>query len=211
MVYSALNLEVAAAVPHSARVVLDLGCGDGALGAFLKARQTCVVHGVTHSQQEADRAHSVLDRVERADLDSSDWSAPGAGYDAIICSHVLEHLRDPPTVLGKLKRLAAPECTLVVALPNAVHWRQRLAFAQGRFRYTDGGILDRTHLRFYDWTTARALVEGGWLLIEAKATGHFPLLWRLPGLGVGLDRLACRLAPNLIGEQFVLLASQSAS
>jgi hypothetical protein len=42
--------------------------------------------------------------------------------------------------------------TLIIALPNVLHWRQRLTFLRGTFRYTPGGIMDA---RIFASTTGR--------------------------------------------------------
>jgi SAM-dependent methyltransferase len=207
-IYSAVNEAVLATIPSCARRVLDLGCGDGSLGQSLKRRQMCRVLGVTGSAEEARLARERLDVVLVRDLES--WTPnelPPEPLDTIVCSHILEHLRSPRELLLRIAPLGRAGALLVVALPNIVHWRQRLRFLGGDFRYTAGGPLDETHLRFFDWTGAQKLFEGtGWKLQEASAKGHFPLLWRLGRPGRALDRAACRLLPNVFGEQFVLIA-----
>lgn len=40
-------------------------------------------------------------------------------------------------------------------------------FLRGRWHYTDQGILDRTHLRFFDEQGARALFDNTGLTVEA--------------------------------------------
>jgi len=208
MIYSAVNLPVLERVPRETIRVVDLGCGDGALGLALKARQSCRVLGVTASADEARRAREALDRVVVHDLETWDMAElRDERPELVICSHVLEHLRSPERLLRKLRAELGPAVTLLVALPNVVHWRQRLGFLQGTFRYTAGGLLDETHLRFYDWTSARGLIESaGWAVRSASAEGHFPYLWRLPLVGQLLDRGACAVRPNLFGVQFLFLA-----
>jgi len=207
-IYSAVNQAVLATVPQSARLVLDLGCGDGYLGASIKRRQTCKVVGVTGSAEEARLARERLDSVLVRDLET--WTPDGLSaetVDTIICSHILEHLRAPRDLLVRMAPLGCAGAMLVVALPNIVHWRQRVRFLRGDFRYTTGGLLDETHLRFFDWTGARRLFETtGWKLQAASADGHFPLLWRLGRPGFALDRAACRVLPNFFGDQFILVA-----
>jgi 2-polyprenyl-3-methyl-5-hydroxy-6-metoxy-1,4-benzoquinol methylase len=208
MIYEALNEPVVGEIPLSATRVLDVGCGSGALGQVLKARQVCRVVGVTHSLEEAVRARAVLDEVRVVNLDQFSWTPPSDIYDVIICSHVLEHLREPADLLRGLRAVSAIGTVLIVALPNVLQWRQRLAFVRGNFRYEDGGLMDRTHLRFFDWSTATELIESaGWRIKRRTAHGHVPMIWRVPFLGRGIDQLANRLAPGLAGEQFVLVAT----
>jgi SAM-dependent methyltransferase len=206
LIYEALNLPVMERVPRGARRVLDLGCGTGALGRELKARGACEVVGVTGSDEEAALAASRLDEVLVRDLNEFD-PRPLGRFDCVVCSHALEHLYRPERLLSLVRENAAGGGALVVALPNVLHWRQRLEFFRGSFRYTEGGLMDRTHFRFYDWTTARALLaESGWAVTEREACGGFPLSRLLPLVGPALDRAALRLSPGMFGFQFVLVA-----
>jgi SAM-dependent methyltransferase len=206
-VYSAVNPSVLARIPPGARRVLDVGCGDGALGRAIKARRPTEVVGVTFSGEEAARARSVLDEVLSADLESADLTHLGT-FDCIVCSHVLEHVREPVRLLARLRDNLAAEGIVLIALPNTLHYRQRLAFLAGRFRYTDGGLLDRTHYRFFDWDTARGLVrEAGLQLVEARAEGGFPGSRFCGPARHVLDRLAVGSFPGAFGVQFVLTAT----
>jgi hypothetical protein len=65
---------------------------------------------------------------------------------------------------------------IIVALPNVLHWKQRLEFLKGHFKYTEGGLMDRTHFRFFDWQTAQDLLtQSGYQITQAEADGSFPL------------------------------------
>lgn len=211
LVYGAVNEAVLRAVPLEARRILDLGCGDGALGAALKARQPCKVTGVTSSEEEAVPARKALDRVVVADLDV--WDPQGTDHDLCIASHVLEHLVRPGELLSRLRNATRTRADfrLVVALPNVLFYRERWRLLRGSFRYTRGGILDDTHVRFFDWKTAQELVTGsGFELVSATADGIFPqpiLRWLgSRGLASLLDRAASRSWPGLFGHQFVITA-----
>lgn len=206
LVYGAVNAPVLAAIPSNARRVLDVGCGSGALGLALKRRQAVEITGLTYSDTEAELARAHLDRVETCDLNSLDVGELGM-FDCIVCSHVLEHLYWPQDLLARLRPHLTLQGALVVALPNVLAWRQRLAFLCGRFRYTDGGLMDRTHFRFFDWRTAQALArDAGFRVVAARAEGVFPLVGRLPLIGPMLNRLATTIAPGLFGFQFVIVA-----
>jgi predicted TPR repeat methyltransferase len=207
LVYQTVNHAVLDSVPLHARSVLDIGCGGGLFGEALKASRPCTVLGVTFSEAEAELARTRLDRVEVADLNHMGPGSLGL-HDCIVCSHVLEHLHDPQRLLRGLQACLAPGGMLVVALPNVLHWKQRLQFVRGHFRYTEGGLMDHTHVRFFDWATAAELLQhAGYRVESRRADGILPLS-RL--LGTALSRHADRAAvacwPGLFGTQFLLCA-----
>ena len=180
--YGALNRPVLDAIPTSVRRVLDLGCGTGSLGRALKARQMVDVTGVTYSSTEAEMARRYLDRVIVTDLNTFSPTDLGR-FDCIICSHILEHLYWPDHVLRAMVPLLEPGGRLFVALPNSLVWRQRVRFLRGEFRYTDGGLMDRTHFRFFDWTSARArspVQDFGRFQRMPTGDSHWPATYRVP-------------------------------
>jgi SAM-dependent methyltransferase len=208
--YAAFNQDVADLVPVTAQAILDLGCGNGPMGAWIKKRQPCLVHGVTYSAQEAEIAGQVLDKVWVADLNFFDFTSAGRQYDCIICSHVLEHLYEPWNVVRQLEEALLPGGTLVIAVPNLLFWKQRWQLLRGRFRYqTAGGLMDITHYRFFDWQSVQILYKDTTLVLCRKfATGMFPqpVIRRFfPGFSNKLDRWMVRQWPGLFGFQFLLV------
>lgn len=214
MEYEGLNLRLLDQITHPPRRVLDLGCGVGNLGRVFKERWNCDVTGVTYSAQEAERASQYLDRVFVSDL--NEWTPDSLEkFDLIVCSHVLEHLYQPEQLLQRLRPALEEGGTLAVALPNLLFWKERLQLLRGRFRYTEGGIMDSTHFRFYDYVTAQELIRsGGFRVTQAQADGVVPLgpLRRvLPASWArGFDQWGLRTFPGLFGWQFLIEARNEA-
>lgn len=212
MHYDSLNQLVLDQVPKDARSLLDLGCGVGSMGAKLKSSLGCAVTGVTFDEGEAVVARDRLDKVVVEDLNKFDPSKLGT-FDCVLCSHVLEHLIDPGAVLRRIHKCLPDHGNLVVGLPNILFWKQRLHFVRGKFRYTQGGLMDETHFRFFDWASAQDLLrDAGYAVREAVAEGGFPLsrfLW--PVNSDALDRLAVRKFPGLLGWQFVFRCQPAAT
>lgn len=208
LTYGSVNPAVLSRVPPSARRILDVGCGTGVLGRVLKDQSSGrYVAGITHAEQEADRAREVLDHVVIADLEAYDFANLGQ-FDCVICSHVLEHLRNPAEVLARMRGLLTPSGVIVIALPNVLYWRQRLQFLMGRFRYTEGGLMDNTHVVFFDWATAQGLIDRAGLRLSAcTSDGGFPGSRFFGAAGPVLDAVSLRVAPGLMGTQFVLVAT----
>lgn len=152
-------------VPIGTRV-LDVGCASGYLGAALVERG-CAVVGIDNDEQALQRAAPAYEQVACFDLEMVDdlpW--PEASFDVVLAADVLEHLRDPARTLGFLRRYLRPGGRLIVSLPNVAHVTVRLSLLCGRFAYTETGLLDRTHIRFFTFRSALDLVE------EAGFTSH---------------------------------------
>jgi 2-polyprenyl-3-methyl-5-hydroxy-6-metoxy-1,4-benzoquinol methylase len=209
MFYEAVNQPIISLVPSTAKRVLDLGCGSGALGREIKRKIKCEVTGITFSNEEAISAKQLLDDVIICDLNQFEPSNLGL-FDSIICSHILEHLYSPADLLMRLRNSLTSDGVLIVALPNALFWKQRLEFLRGRFRYTEGGIMDRTHYRFFDYATSVELVRNAQFeIITRDVDAYFPLPFlrqRLKFVAGCLDRLASKLIPSLCGTQFIIVA-----
>lgn len=138
--------------------VLELGCASGALGVELKRQgKAAVVHGVERYPAVATVAGGRLDRVWTADLETLDPADLDAPYDALVAGDVLEHLRDPWSVLGRISQVLSPGAEIAVSVPN-VRYLPVVAdlILRGRFDYCCEGVLDRTHLRFF---TRRSIVQ----------------------------------------------------
>jgi 2-polyprenyl-3-methyl-5-hydroxy-6-metoxy-1,4-benzoquinol methylase len=210
---SAAHRIVLAEVPDGARV-LDVGCATGYLAAEL-SRRGCTVDGIEVDPAAAQQARAHCREVAVGDLEAPSTHAEvermlaGVGVggpDFIICADVLEHLRDPWAVLAWLRTLLAPGGRAVVSIPNIAHWTARRALLRGRFDYTDHGLLDRTHLRFFTRASAAELARRAGFAVRAErlAGAPLPLESRVPALGRVRDRCV-RRCPELLALQFVLV------
>ena len=143
--------------------VLDVGCGEGALGAALKqAGATCVV-GVEQDASAAAVARERLDSVVVGDADAVD--VPTGPFDWMVFADVLEHLPDPDAVLGRYIRALAPGGSVVVSLPNYRFWSVLGRLLVDRWSYTDAGVRDRTHLRVFTRRSALRMIEDSGLSV----------------------------------------------
>ncbi len=209
--YGAVNRDVVKLIPETATNILDIGCGNGALGALLKQQNGAKVTGITFSEKEFGLAMPLLDNIYLADLNIFDFDRLPPAFDCIICSHVLEHLYEPWDVVKKLEQILLPGGRLIIALPNVLYYKQRLQFLLGRFRYSKaGGLMDNTHFRFFDWESALTVLEGLSLtLLKKEATGNFPLpllrKWA-PGLSKRIDKFFVTRFPGLFGFQILMVA-----
>jgi methionine biosynthesis protein MetW len=176
--------QVVRAVRPGSRV-LDVGCDTGHLGAYLKGTG-CSVDGIEMDEAAASEAETRLDAVYRGSIDEDLTGSLVPGYDYIILADVLEHLPYPDRTLDKLKPLLNDGGQVIASIPNVANFRVRFRLLFGIFEYTEIGILDRTHLRFYTFKTARKLfTDAGFKVLDQRpAATHLPmaLIRLLPGM-----------------------------
>ena len=117
--------------------------------------------GIEFDPEEAEKARVYCDTVLTADADALPASAFSDGFfDVIVYADVLEHMKYPECVLSMQQRWLSSDGYAIVSLPNIAFLGTRLQLLLGRFNYSDFGILDRTHLRFYTLATAKELLHG---------------------------------------------------
>jgi methionine biosynthesis protein MetW len=123
---------IARLVPQGARV-LDLGCGDGALLAYLQQHKGCTGYGVELSDANV---HACVQRgvnVIQLNLDEGLNMFADQSFDVVLQIDTLQHLRNAETMLSETARVGKIG---IVAFPNFAHWFNRLSVLQGRMPVT---------------------------------------------------------------------------
>lgn len=110
--------------------VLDLGCGEGHLLAWLEQTKGCQARGVEISQSRVRKALSRGLTVYQGDIDEGLADYPDQAFDYVILSQTLQEARRPRDVLLEMIRVGRHA---IVAFPNFGHWSSRLSLlATGR-------------------------------------------------------------------------------
>lgn len=140
-------------------LVLDVGCGSGALSRGIEGKGY-TVWGIEENREAATVAAGRITKVINADLTSLPTIRAELGddtFDFIVFSDVLEHLYDPFLVLKEYLTFLKSGGHVLISVPNAVVWSNRIKFLVGRCEYCDTGVMDRTHIRFFTFKTARCI------------------------------------------------------
>ena len=189
--------------------ILDVGCSSGELASMLKANG-CAVIGIEYDQEAAQKAREHCEQVIVVDLDRiEEFPFKKNEFDHILFMDVLEHLRDPLTLLKKLKPFLKTNGTIIVSVPNVANISIRSSLLFGGWNYTEYGIMDRTHLRFFTRKTAKALVtDAGYLIKTFDVTPGIPLLsrvYRQPFLTI--NYALSKTFQTLFATQFIISAN----
>jgi methionine biosynthesis protein MetW len=123
---------IANLVPHGSRV-LDLGCGDGALLAYLKTHKACTGYGVELSDANVLACMQRGVNVLQLNLDQGLRVFGDQSFDVVLQIDTLQHLRNTETMLRETARVGRLG---IVAFPNFAHWPNRWSVLTGRMPVT---------------------------------------------------------------------------
>lgn len=181
--------------------VLDVGCGEGAMGAALLAGGFGPVSGVEPVESAASVAAAKLTDVVVGTFPNA-RIRERAPYDYVVFADSLEHLTDPWSALREARMLLAPSGRLVLSVPNVSHHSVSLQLLRGKWDYRDWGLLDRTHLRFFTPSSLDLIVrETGFTVTSVRyLTQPTRRRYRL------LGRALRQFAPYMLATHTFLMA-----
>ncbi len=169
--------QVARQIPSGASV-LDVGCSDGQLLAFLRNSKGVDGRGIELDPERVARAVARGLSVVQGDATHDLSAFPSASVDYAILSETLQAMEAPHKVLSELVRIGR---RAVVAFPNFGHWRVRahLAF-KGRMPVTHSmpvSWYETDNIHFCTVDDFRALATEMGLRIEEQAflAGEVPI------------------------------------
>jgi methionine biosynthesis protein MetW len=128
------DLRIIADMIEPAARVLDIGCGDGALMAYLVREKGADARGVELSQSGVNACVTQGLSVIQGDADRDLDAYPRSAFDVVVLSQTLQATRQPRRVLETLVRIGE---RAIVSFPNFGYWRVRLSLlARGRMPVT---------------------------------------------------------------------------
>lgn len=166
--------------------LLDIGCGNHSATSTKRYFPNCRYYGLDKGNYNNDDADfAAMEKFYQIDLESGDLDGlPDGFFDVIICSHVIEHLRNGIEVIGKLESKLAHGGKIYIEFPSMLSLR--LPSMTGTLHFCD----DPTHVRLYSvLDVCNALLDGGLRIVsagrrrDAVMTLLFPLfflggIWR---------------------------------
>lgn len=116
------DLKTIADMVHPGTSLLDVGCGEGDLLAWLHANKQVMGRGMEISQSGVNHCIERGLSVIQGDADLDLEYYPDNAYDFVVLSQTLQTLRNPREVLGNLVRIGKH---VIISVPNFGHWKNR--------------------------------------------------------------------------------------
>ena len=162
-----MNLVLRAAiqrmVPYGSRV-LDLGCGDGALLAFLQQHHGCSGYGVEINDANVLACVKQGVNVIQLNLDQGLAMFGDQSFDVVLQIDTLQHLRNAQTMLQETVRVGRLG---IVTFPNFAHWPNRLSVLQGYMPVTS-----KLPYQWYDTPNIRVATFADFLALAKNTQLH---------------------------------------
>jgi 2-polyprenyl-3-methyl-5-hydroxy-6-metoxy-1,4-benzoquinol methylase len=198
--FELLRPEIFNLVPTDTKLLLDLGCGFGALGAEVSSKYGARCYGIESNPEAESLLSKNLFKHWIGDVEDFDFNTIDIKFDCIVLADVLEHLVEPWLLLGRVQELLTKDGIVIVSIPNIrnLNVLASLIF-KGRWEYRDSGILDRTHLRFFtNYEMKSMFIKSGFEILSEKSNRDcYPLRRKIFSLIPNL------LIPDLRVSQFI--------
>jgi len=176
--------------------VLDLGCGEGELLAWLKEHKDVDGRGVELTGARVQKAIARGVSVYQGDLESAVGDYPDRAFDYVILSQTLQEVRDPLRVIRGMLRVGR---RAIVAFPNFGHYSVRLSTLRT-------GRAPKTELFPYDWWDSPNIHFFTVLDFEELVEKEH---WRVERRIFLHGHRQVKIFPNLLGEIAVFLVAAS--
>ena len=197
-------------VPLTTSNMLDVGCGLGGFGLSVKQRRQLRITGIELDPHAASVAAT---RYEQVIAGSFPDDVPhGSHYDCIVFNDILEHLTDPWAALRAACGLLEPGGVVVASIPNMRYWPILWPLlTRGEWRYASDGVLDRTHLRFFTFGSAKEMFADSGLEIVRATPINFVEFEDLESRSAMVLRAICglraKVGQELRAQQFAIVAT----
>lgn len=188
--------------------VLEVGASGGYTLLYLKEKGIAQkVTGIELFDLPGTQQHNPgIDNFIIGNIEQMDNDAYHEMFDVIICGDVLEHLADPWSVRDKLLRWLKPGGYFLASIPNVREYKTVLKILlRGTFTYEEGGVMDKTHLRFFGKKNIIELMSANGLKIEKIVSNLAYPAWNTK-TRARINNLSFKWLEEFLAKQYFVLS-----
>jgi SAM-dependent methyltransferase len=159
--YASSRPDMRQFLPSGYTRVLEVGCGEGSFARHLSGYRE--LWGIEPNTQAALRAAGAGYRVLNCVFEEAVAQLPDRYFDLVVCNDVIEHMADHDRFFSSIKAKISAGGVLMGSVPNMRNYRALFSLLVMKdWPYTDFGVLDRTHQRWFtEKSFRRALIAHG--------------------------------------------------
>lgn len=157
--------------------ILEIGAGPGSLTKHLIQVPDTDVTAAEIDEDAIEILKNYCNKIYKIDLNLPDWgkSFNQQKYDVVIAADVLEHLISPEKTLLEMKNLLKENGSILISLPHIGHNGILASLFNHDFAYSDSGLLDRTHIKFFCIKNMQDLItSAGLSIVDCKFVQREP-------------------------------------
>jgi 2-polyprenyl-3-methyl-5-hydroxy-6-metoxy-1,4-benzoquinol methylase len=188
---------------HAGGVILDVGCGCGALRAFVAPIFDRYV-GIDLIRYDSFPADC---EFHPADLNQK-LPFPNASADAVVAAEIIEHLENPRALMRELVRVAKPGGMLIVTTPNQLSLLSLMALiVKHRFAMFQDVHYPAHLTALLEIDLLRIANEMGLVDVAVRYTCQ----GRIPGTPWHYPQALSRLWPRALSDNLLLIGRKAAN
>ena len=158
-------------IPKETKKILEVGCSEGLFLSYVKENTNAEIWGIEMNENAAEKASKIAHKVFSGDFNQVYRKLPQNYFDCVVFNDVIEHFDNPWQALLNTKQLLSEIGVIVSSIPNFRYIGNLTEIiSTADFKYKEeGGILDKTHLRFFTSKSIyRLFDECGYTLIKQE-------------------------------------------
>lgn len=157
---------------NSDSIVLDVGCACGDFGRILtKEKNNIKIFGMEYNKDsikiaERTKAYKQIHQIDLNNFNENAFKKYFYKFDYIVFGDVLEHILYPELILQKFKSFLKPGGYFLISFPNSAHASVKAELLMDNLEFTDVGLLDKTHIKFWTYRGIAKMISDNGFKIE---------------------------------------------